>query len=236
MNYDTTKYKNVLYCGMAYDIMCPFIFTPDLEVLYAMDLFDDCYCTRSENKSERSLEIQRDDIINCLNGKPKPLSKGTLPYKATILEEIRTSEYFSLLFEYNNKKRKLHIFSMNYRTTKWPDIIKDIDALITIGAPFPISSKCMANKTKQKCKIMYNNTKEMVNERLRDEILYVPGLFWESDIHFENIKYIMEPFPDDEFNNGPRYTYDDDIIEYVITNKNNIGLLVEDESMVDSFL
>ena len=43
MQVDTNNKMNVLYLGMAFDIMSPLLLIPDLDTIYAIDLVDTSY-------------------------------------------------------------------------------------------------------------------------------------------------------------------------------------------------
>ena len=52
--------NNIIYCGMAGDIMSPLLLVPDFDTLFVIDLFDPCF------SSEGSWKSQKDDIRRIL--------------------------------------------------------------------------------------------------------------------------------------------------------------------------
>jgi hypothetical protein len=215
------KGKNVLYCGMANDIFTPLVLVPHLDNIYVMDKFDSAF-----SSDDKTLDQQRTDIIDILTHKTKQQGYCDLPYKATILKEIREPDYFNLVFDYNGKERHLYIFSTDYRQEIWPEIIKDIDVLITIGAPFAIDRRVMERVFDNKisadyCINIINNLENMLLERIKKKFVYIPGWFREAanlfDVH--ELKNPCSYYKDN----------DNDMLEYATTYNDNKGLVVNNK-------
>ena len=133
---------NVLYLGMADDIMSPLLIVPDLTTLFVIDLFDKCF---SKDKTWKS---QKEDIKEILTNGSDINSHGrqvtikcndddTIHYlkdKAKILKDNDNGSVWKLKFKYDNIVRNLIFYHHRNFLIKWPEDIINIKHVIMIGA------------------------------------------------------------------------------------------------------
>lgn len=139
--------KNILYLGMADDILTPLLLCPDFDNLFVMDDFDEAFST------DDTLDSQRDDIIKILEqgyadrsiypdeelylslkkGR-EPTYKHYLEGKSEIISDVRKENVWRLKFKYLDKIRYLTVFSEDFLKNAWNDEITNISDIITIGA------------------------------------------------------------------------------------------------------
>lgn len=144
---------NVLYCGMADDIMLPLLLESNLDNLYVIDLFDECFSWNGTLKS------QQDDIVNILKNGDDSKSHSRYIYtnetrhscfkpgielncsdihyleeKSEILEDERYTNKWFLKFKYLDKIRTMTIYYQNFLEETWPDEINNVKYIITVGS------------------------------------------------------------------------------------------------------
>lgn len=146
---------NVLYCGMANDIMLPLLLVPDLDNLFVLDLFDEAYSWDGTYAS------QQDDIVNTLklgndskshtrfimnkykyekqtNFDPVINTKISdvhyLNGKSKILEDVRDGIVWTLKFIYLGKLRTMISYQRNFIKKVWPKEFINIKYLFVVGA------------------------------------------------------------------------------------------------------
>lgn len=139
--------SNILYIGMADDIVSPLLLCPDFDTLFVIDGFDDAY------SEDGTFEGQKKYIVDSLiagHSKYRMRSDGCdILYhpiyigKATIVSNIDTniirdnkvvSGIWTLKFEWNGKIRTLIRYEMNACQEIWPVEITNINHIITIGS------------------------------------------------------------------------------------------------------
>lgn len=131
---------NVLYLGMADDIMPPLLLVPDLTTLYVIDKFDkrfspdstfysqknDIFNTLSNgsdlDKRSRKIYNDNDDSLHFLEGKSK------------IISNVDDGNVWRLQFEYMNKIRNLIYYHHRDFLEEWPSEIIDIKHVMTMGS------------------------------------------------------------------------------------------------------
>lgn len=131
-------YTNVLYLGMADDIMSPLLLVPNLTILYVIDKFDSYFSPDS------TFDSQKNDIINALsNG--SDLDKRSrkiynddsvhfLEGKSKIISNIDDGKVWRLQFEYMDKIRNLIYYHHRDFLEEWPNEIMNITHVMTMGS------------------------------------------------------------------------------------------------------
>jgi len=142
---------NVLYLGMADDIMAPLLMFPDLDNLFVIDLFDLAF------SPDRTWQGQRDDIKKILiNGGEKgshsekiyksinrspidgdptpPRSVHNLMGPSQITSETEDAEVWKLNFAYLEKPRQLVFYKNRNFLTEWPKEIVGLSHVLGIGS------------------------------------------------------------------------------------------------------
>jgi len=133
---------NVLYLGMADDIMSPLLLAPNLSKLYVISYFDRAYC------SGGTWESQMQDIRNYLtNGS----DKGSRSYdiytrkkrckdyhylegQSTIISEEYDDTVWKIKFLYNGKERELIYYHHRDFLATWPEEITNISHIMGQGS------------------------------------------------------------------------------------------------------
>lgn len=156
--------KNILYCGMGGDIMSPLLLVPDFDRLYVIDIFYLAFCSKGTWSSMKSdikyLLLNGDDrdawfrkiIYKCrqdihyLDSKAEILEECEEVYSESPdscwVRSIDPEKQFSnklkwsLKFMYCGKIRELICYMGNDFRNEWPEDIKNISALMHIGADF----------------------------------------------------------------------------------------------------
>ena len=141
---------NVLYLGMANDIMAPLLLVPNLSQLYVISKFDSAFC------SGRTWESQMQDIRNYLtNGSDtgsysydifikdyvfqfpkKKLCKDYhyLEGPSTIISEEYDDTVWRMKFRYNGKERELIYYHHRNFLATWPEEITNISHIMGQGS------------------------------------------------------------------------------------------------------
>jgi hypothetical protein len=133
---------NVLYMGMADDILAPLLLVPELTTLFAIDKFDKCFSKdktwKGQKEDIKQILLNGSDIdshsrqidIECGNDK----DIYYLVAKSFIIEDKDTGYVWRLKFKYNNIERQLVYYHHRDFLIKWPDDIKDISHVMYMGA------------------------------------------------------------------------------------------------------
>jgi hypothetical protein len=133
---------NVLYLGMADDIMAPLLLVPELTTLFVIDKFDHHF------SKDKTWKGQKEDIKEILiNGSDmnshtrqvniKCYDYDTIHYldgKSTIVEDIDNGSVWKLKFKYKNFERRLIYYHHRDFLIKWPKDIIDIKHIMMMGA------------------------------------------------------------------------------------------------------
>ena len=132
---------NILYIGMADDIISPLLLCPDFDTLFVMDVFDEAYSVDGTFESQKKL------ITDALvSGYTKTFARDKTPNqilhhsvyiggKATIVSnDDKDDKIWTLKFEWKGKIRTLIRYEMNACQNVWPVEITNISHIITIGA------------------------------------------------------------------------------------------------------
>ena len=140
---------NVLYCGMAWDIMSPLLLIPNLDKLYVIDNFDSAYSSDgtftgqqqdiknilisgTENEYKRQIFIDSEtDIL-------KKYDIHSLAEPCKIVCENKNENQWILEFMYLGQLRKLIHYQYDFHD-EWPSDIINITHVMSIGAPFDIA-------------------------------------------------------------------------------------------------
>ena len=137
--------KQVLYLGMALDIISPFHLIPDFETLYVINKIDKAYGTKEQHKEEiLSILAHGTDKYakHAINHRlymvtDHPVLKGiirSIGSPATNIHVLEEDEPWHISFKQNGIKRHLYYyFNIDFNTT-WPSKIKNIGHVIWIGA------------------------------------------------------------------------------------------------------
>lgn len=211
--------RNVLYLGMANDILSPFCLIPDIENIYVIDLFDTFISPENSRNSQRKAIIDvlvkmGFDIINenLLASHKTDHSYYIKFFKdrikfATPEESIEDYQYeidlmkneqsmegeWTIMFKHPKQTviRQLKIFSSNFYT-KWDDQITEITDVLGMGAI--TTDSILENKYR---KILINR---MLNERTKNQFtLYISGMpnrILLRQFKFESTNEICEDYVD----------------------------------------
>jgi len=139
---------HVLYLGMAHDIMAPLLLVPDLDVLYAIDMFDDCFSpdrtlagqqrtikrVLTDGSDEHSYAREIHDDAHAKRTSRHYQSIHRLDAPATLVCESTEGKTWRLDFMYNGKLRKLVFFNNHNFLATWPDEVQQVAHIIGIGA------------------------------------------------------------------------------------------------------
>lgn len=160
---------NILYCGMADDIITPLILCPNFKKLFVIDLFD-----RAFSKGG-TFEDQKEDIIQtlengndlkshhrevCLKYFPNyPINH--LKGSCSIKSNEDDGEVWRLHFDYLGVPRELIFFHHSDFTDEWDNEIQNIEHLFSVGAVFPFSNSTLIEMIKTRTSTdfkYYDNT------------------------------------------------------------------------------
>ena len=125
---------NVLYLGMGDDIMAPLLLVPDLDNLYVIDEFDPAF------SSDKTYEGQKQDIIQILRQGYKKVEQWygeTVDYlsgESEIISQEDDGTVWRLKFNYDGKERNLTFYHHRNFLIEWPQEIRDINHIMTIGS------------------------------------------------------------------------------------------------------
>jgi len=132
--------ENVLYLGMAYDIMAPLLLVPNLTTLYVIDKFDTFF------SPDGTFEGQKRDIVNILiNGSDidshsrKIFMEESndihyLENKAKIISEKDDGKVWRLKFEYMDQVRNLVFYHHRDFLEEWPVEIVNVRHVMVMGS------------------------------------------------------------------------------------------------------
>ena len=155
--------ENVLYCGMADDIVTPMLLVPDLTNLFAICLFDEAFARGY------SWEGQKNDIKQTLTAGSDEKSwhreiylkyRKSVPINYLIDSSVITKDSdndncWELEFIYNKLKRKLIYFHHTNFLEPWDNSIQNISHILSVGAPFPMAhptlNEMLKTRTIQDC-------------------------------------------------------------------------------------
>lgn len=138
---------NVLYLGMADDIMAPLLLVPELTTLFAIDLFDPCFSIDEtwEGQKEDIKQIltngnDKNSLFSKIRGKFYKTNKTKEIYylksKSIIIEDIDNENVWKLKFIYDNIERQLIYYHHQDFYETWPNEINNITHIMTMGAEY----------------------------------------------------------------------------------------------------
>lgn len=134
---------NILYLGMANDIMSPLLLVPDFDILYVIDKFDfhfssdrktfkrqkqdikDVLIEGSDKTSFWKIFHEEDSHIRCTHYLETP---------STIIDESDDGTVWRLKFNYNDKIRELVFYHHRDFLIEWPIEIQNISHIMCMGA------------------------------------------------------------------------------------------------------
>lgn len=136
MDQSTPQEENVLYLGMADDIISPLLLVPNFTTLFVIDHFEDTF------SSDKTIQGQKKDIKEILiNGSDEKShwrkKKDPICYLRTPSKIIRDTEengVWRLEFVYDGKMRKLISYLDTNFQELWPDEVDNIKHIIGIGS------------------------------------------------------------------------------------------------------
>ena len=135
---------NVLYLGMAWDIMTPLLLIPELDNLFVLNILDKAYGTWEQHKDcIRKTLLQGND--NTIAGsywfeQDKQEDKEwknvhELAGPAEITSDKEDKSVWKLKFNYNGKERNLiYYYNFNFASNTWPEEIHNIHHYIWTGS------------------------------------------------------------------------------------------------------
>ncbi len=159
---------NVLYLGLAFDIMSPLLLVPDLDTIYAIDLVDVSYglhswdlhkaemrliLTCGSDEKSQCRHLFEHNRINRLPGGP-----------ATIISDIDTDNCWTLEFAYDGKIRSLQYYHhIDFQSNEeWPPSIQGCAHVMSMGAAALVEESHESNA----------HVKQMLLERCESEAKY----------------------------------------------------------------
>jgi hypothetical protein len=196
---------NILYCGMANDIMSPLLLVPDTKVIYVISLFDEHFSSKGTWAS------QKEDIKKVLvDGNDKSKQKATIDKQGSIdyykrdhylhsdakLEEEEdnpNNKRWRLKFKYLGDEKELIYYYERDATHEWPEEITNIRHLMFQGS---LSADRFGIKK-------YAIFREMLKERCQPNFLMYGG-WWNHKHYGFTIRLSIC--------NGTRNAHDDDRI------------------------
>jgi len=151
--------ENVIYCGMADDILTPLILVPTLSNLFVIDYFDSAFA------KNRTWEGQKEDIKQCLvngNNKNSHHREVYLKYSkkveifyidepCEIISDVDIDKCWTLSFKYKDTVRTLTYFHHTNFIANWDSRIKNISHVMCMGAEFPIEQNKLYDMLKERC-------------------------------------------------------------------------------------
>lgn len=150
---------NILYCGMADDILTPLILVPNFTTLFVIDLFDSAFAKGG------NWEGQKQDILQCLtDGNNKKshhmevylyYDKSTPTYyidePCVMLNEEDNGKIWRVKFTYKGILRELvYIHHTNF-IANWHSEVNSISHLMCMGAEFPIEKRMLNKMIQERC-------------------------------------------------------------------------------------
>ena len=151
--------ENVLYCGMADDILTPLLLIPTLDNLFVIDYFDAAFA-KNANWDGQKNDIKEclacgSDIdshhLNVMRYYDNRANSTKLNSLCTIISETDKNNCWELKFNYNNRSIQLFYFHHIDFLNHWNENIQDINHLITIGAYFPFENTNIQKMIKERC-------------------------------------------------------------------------------------
>lgn len=132
---------NVLYLGMALDIMGPLLLVPNLTKLYAIDLFDEAYSPdgtfRGQQQEIRNYLLRGNDEGSFSRGIYDEVGEGPTHFlkgPSTITSDTDDGVAWRLDFLYDNIPRQLIFFYERNFQLEWPQEIKGISDVMMMGS------------------------------------------------------------------------------------------------------
>ncbi|MEK6829136.1 MAG: hypothetical protein AABY15_03335 [Nanoarchaeota archaeon] len=138
--------KNILYCGMADDILSPILLVPDFDTIFVIDSFDRAFAKDNTWEGQKEDIIQmlslgndehsqhRDVLVNFSKRKNVPII--CLKEPCNVISQSDDGNVFRVKFNYLGKTRNLIYFHHRNYFTTWPDEVKKISHLMSMGAAF----------------------------------------------------------------------------------------------------
>ena len=134
---------NVLYLGMADDIITPLLLFPNLDTLFVIDKFDSSYNVSKGQSIEGNFDLNKLKKIIMTELKTGQTLDSRVHSSVSFGDEAQIissstelydeSEKWTLIFQFKGIVRKLIRYERNFHKT-WPDDITNINHIITIGS------------------------------------------------------------------------------------------------------
>lgn len=134
--------NNVLYVGMADDILSPMILVPDFDCIFVMNILDRAYSPDGTWKGMKkdiistlkNAHTEKSHHSKLVNGTSDSFRNLYANGSSEIIEEIDNGDVWIVNFKYSGKPRQLiyyydYDFNMN-----WPENIRNIKHVMTFGA------------------------------------------------------------------------------------------------------
>lgn len=122
---------NVLYLGMATDIITAMALVPNFTKLYAINMIDDAYGTWSQQKDYIKRALTEGNDSAWLEPVPEDERVVTELEPSEILDE--DDDPWRLTFIYEGKKRELVYYEMDFEKT-WPKAVDNINHVMMMGS------------------------------------------------------------------------------------------------------
>lgn len=138
------KKSNILYCGMADDVLSPMLLVPEFKTLYAICLLDTAFTKdntwegQKEDIKQQLIDGHDDNSLHLRIYREHhtnwPVTK--LIERCHILKEEDKNSRWELTFSYLGVERSLVYYHHRNFYVEWPSDIKDINHLMSMGATF----------------------------------------------------------------------------------------------------
>lgn len=204
------KKTNVLYCGMADDVLSPLLLVPDFDTLYSICLFDSAFAMKQswdgqKEDIKRQLTDGHDDESHHMQVYRHyhtnwPVTKLVEPCK--ILKEEDKNGKWMLIFSYLGKERSLIYFHHKNFYSEWPSEIQHVNHLMSMGAVFMREKdgstvknrkffKCISERCAKDCLYyeLYNDYDEQYGFHSHKKDSRVVNVKHNSDIIINALKY-----------------------------------------------
>ncbi len=138
---------NVLYCGMADDILSPLKLVPDSDVIYVICELDSAFARGGNVKGQQLDIIEMLTLGNDSKSRHREIYATRYPDACELDEPcqilspiVYEGNRWHLTFIYKGKERKLIYFYNNFYNT-WDEEIQDISHVMSMGATFEIDKE-----------------------------------------------------------------------------------------------
>jgi len=154
---------NILYCGMADDVLSPIIMVPDFDTIMAIDCFDSAFSPDGtwsgqqreiiKQLSQGSDEGTHHISVYSAHYHDWPVTRLRMPC-TDVRETIgsRVDERWILNFKYLGRPRRLvYWHHRDFAKEEWPEEAKNLSHVMCMGATFPLDQIPLQTMAKTRC-------------------------------------------------------------------------------------